>query len=436
MTVLADARAVLADSPVCDACLGRVFADRSHGLSNAERGSALRTTIALVDDSDYDPPDQDECWVCTGRCGEYDAWADRVVDAIAELTVETYQVGTRVPPLIEENDELLRETAGLPEDAGELFKSAFNREVGKRVGKRLGLTVDLERPDVVAVLDLAGDAVEVQINSAFVYGRYRKHSRDLPQTEWPCTACDGAGTVRGDQCTVCDGSGYRYEESVEQLIAPHVQSAMNGGDATFHGAGREDIDARMLGTGRPFVVEVTDPIDRFPDVETLQTTINDSTEKVEADGLRLATYESVERVKELDADKTYRATVEFSVPVEAAALQSAVDTLDGATIEQDTPERVDHRRATRTRTRRVHRFEATRVDDTHAEIEVDGEGGLYVKELVSGDDGRTTPSLAGALGVRATVTELDVLAVEGVEEPFEIPDIFRDPPTEETPETV
>jgi len=41
------------------------------------------------------------------------------------------------------------------------------------------------------------------------------------------------------------------------------------------------------------------------------------------------------------------------------------------------------------------------------------EGGLYVKELISGDDRRTTPSLSALLGVNAKVEELDVLEVEG-----------------------
>lgn len=426
MTLLEDARAVLTEEPVCDWCVGRVFADRSHGLTNAERGRAVRVTVALADDVPFEPTPTGDCWVCEGVCGEHDAWADRVIDALGGLTIETYQVGTRVPPLIEENDRLLRESADLPRDAGEAFKSAFNREVGKRVGERLGITVDLERPDVVALQDLDAETVDIQVHSAFVYGRYRKHSREIPQTKWPCSSCDGTGTVRGDQCTVCDGSGYRYDASVEQLIAPHIRAAMEGEAATFHGAGREDIDARMLGTGRPFVVEIDAPTDRFPDVTALETTINEAVDRVEVEDLRLATYESVERVKELDADKTYRATVSFSVPVEAAALQEAVETLDGATVEQETPERVEHRRASRTRTRTVHRFEADLLDDTHAEVEIEGEGGLYVKELISGDGGRTEPSLGGLLSVRAAVTDLDVLAVRGVEAAFEDDAIFYD----------
>ena len=51
------------------------------------------------------------------------------------------------------------------------------------------------------------------------------------------------------------------------------------------------------------------------------------------------------------------------------------------------------------------------MDETHAEIVVHGDGGLYIKELVSGDEDRTNPSLSGRLGVQALVTDLDVLEV-------------------------
>ncbi|HIP57312.1 MAG TPA: tRNA pseudouridine(54/55) synthase Pus10, partial [Ignisphaera aggregans] len=40
------------------------------------------------------------------------------------------------------------------------------------------------------------------------------------------------------------------------------------------------------------------------------------------------------------------------------------------------------------------------------------EGGLYVKELVSGDQGRTTPSFSEVLGTEALCVELDVVYVQ------------------------
>jgi len=38
-------------------------------------------------------------------------------------------------------------------------------------------------------------------------------------------------------------------------------------------------------------------------------------------------------------------------------------------------------------------------------------GGLYIKELISGDDGRTKPSISEILNTPAECIELDVLEV-------------------------
>jgi tRNA pseudouridine synthase 10 len=435
-------RRLLATGPLCDACCGRPLADRSHGLTNAERGRALRVAVALADDRPVGEPPVaavDDCWVCEGVCDRFDVWTDAVVAALDRIGFETYQIGTRVPPLIEENERLLREEAGLGPEAGEPINRECNREVGKRVGARIEAAVDRDRPDAVATLDLgseqdgdvaAGGApesgVDVRINPAFVYGRYRKLERGIPQTRWPCRECDGAGEVLRDGTTVtcdhCDGAGKLYPTSVEELVAPPIVEAMDGREAVFHGAGREDVDARMLGTGRPFVVEVKRPLDRSLAVDAVAAAIDDrAADRVAVDGLRRAAHTMVERVKELSANKTYCAEVRFGSPVSVEALEDALDTLSGATIEQYTPERVDHRRASRTRTRTVHTAEGRLDAPTDATVEFETEGGLYVKELVSGDDGRTEPSLAGLLGVEATVTVLDVLAVKGATEPFEMP---------------
>ncbi|GAA0298534.1 tRNA pseudouridine(54/55) synthase Pus10 [Halarchaeum salinum] len=430
MSLLEDARAVVENGPVCDACLGRQFADRSFGLTNAERGNALRVSAELADDEPHEGVAPEDCWVCEGLCATFDEWAERAVAALDDVEFATYQVGTRAPPLVEENENLLRESADITE-GGEPFKSEFNREVGKRVGELTDTEVDFERPDVLFVLEIDEGAVDAQVNPAFVYGRYRKLSRELPQTEWPCRECNGTGRRGGEPCIHCDGTGYMYAESVEQLTSPPIREAMNGDDSSFHGAGREDIDAKMLGTGRPFVVEVKHPRERFPDVDALEAEINEFADgKVEVEGLRLATYDMVERVKELDASKTYRARVAFDEPVDEEDFASALADLDGATIEQDTPERVSHRRAAKTRVREAYAVSGELEDETHATVEIHGEGGLYIKELVSSDEGRTTPSLAGLLGTPCHVTELDVLAVEGEDEPFEDPDYFLDAPAD------
>ncbi len=401
--LLATARALLGAGPLCDACLGRPFADRSFGLRNDERGHALRVTLALDDDADFEPGAGPDCWVCEGITSRYDGLAARAVEALSGTEFFTYQVGTRVPPLVEENDELLREEAGLPPDAGEELKSEVNREVGRRIGAETGTEVDFDRPDVQLLLDLDADEVGIQRNSISIFGRYRKLERGIPQTHWE-----------------------KFETSVEELVAPTLVSAHRGTEGVFHGAGREDVDALMLGTGRPFVLEVKSPRRRDLDLAELEAEVNELREgRIEVEGLRYATYEMVERVKELDASKTYRMDVTFDEPVSESALAEAVERLDGATVDQRTPERVSHRRADLVRERTVLSMTGELTEPDRAELEVHGEGGLYVKELVSGDGDRTEPSLAGLLGVGATVTHLDVIAVGGEAEPFDHPDYLR-----------
>ena len=403
MNLIETARDLSATGPLCNSCLGRPFADRSFGLTNVERGRALRTTLALADDEPYEEPDG-PCWVCEGLCDRFDELAAAAVDALGETELYTYQVGSRIPPLSEENDRLLRIDAGLDPDIGEGLGTELNREVGRRVGRRLGADVDFERPDVQFLVDMESETIDVQRNSVSIYGRYRKLERGIPQTEWE-----------------------KFDESVEELVAPPFLSAFRGTDAVFHGAGREDVDAQMVGSGRPFVLEIKQPRRRDANLEELRVAVEEGTDgKVEIESLAFATHGMIERVKRHDASKTYRATVDFVERVGESDFEAAIDALGGATVEQRTPHRVDHRRADLVRERTVLDIEGSLTDEYTATVEVHGEGGLYIKELVSGDEGRTEPSLAGLLGVDATVAALDVTDVEGIDEAFLTPEFRLD----------
>lgn len=159
------------------------------------------------------------------------------------------------------------------------------------------------------------------------------------------------------------------------------------------------------------MVEVKEPKRRTVDLAAVAEAINRAAEgKVEVLALRPATEELVAQVKEEHADKRYRARVEFGEPVSGQALAQALAALVGE-IEQRTPERVRHRRADLVRRRRVHGAKGELLSPTEAEVEILCQGGLYVKELISGDGGATQPNLAALLEVPARVEELDVLDV-------------------------
>jgi len=426
--VLDTAKRIVKLGAICDSCLGRQFAMLSTGLTNAERGRAVKTVLAMHASSRNDQElledlapsshnarlslgrkdEQDQrCWACLGEMSSenLEAWAEKAVAALQGLEYGTILVGTRISGLLAENEELLLSDGG--SSSAEPFKSELNREVGKRIAAKTGKKVDFEHPDVVVHLLLEQGRVELQIQSIFIRGRYRKLVRGIPQTRWPCRVCHGRG------CERCSGTGRMYSESVDELIRPAVMEAAQSEDTVFHGAGREDIDARMLGTGRPFVVEAVRPRVRTIDLSRLEEEINRRTEgKVEVQDLSPADQKIVEHLKEGPFEKTYSALVELGREISEEKLKSVLKELVGS-IDQQTPTRVSHRRADKIRVRKVYSADLVEVSGRLARITVRGDSGLYIKELISGDGGRTKPSLASALGVDAVVVELDVIDVGG-----------------------
>ncbi|UCF10445.1 MAG: tRNA pseudouridine(54/55) synthase Pus10 [Candidatus Bipolaricaulota bacterium] len=398
--MLARARQIVLAGPICDDCLGRAFGMVGHGIANHERGERLRAETEAGGARGL----AGTCWVCGGLFDEIDRWAERALAACAGHEFATYLFGVRLSPRLEVMEETF--VRRFPSDAIEPLGRAINRGMGKAFERLAGRgTVSFDRPDLSFVIDLFRDDVAVRVASVFLLGRYRKLIRGVPQTHWPCRTCRGRG------CETCGGSGKQYPESVEELVAAEPLRESRAERAHLHGAGREDVDARMLGAGRPFVLELVAPRQRAMDLEALTKSINASTGgKVEVEGLEAACKGDVARIKEARARKRYRALVRFAEPISEAALGQAMEQIVGG-IEQRTPARVSHRRADLVRRRQVLKASVTRTSATEAELDLETEGGLYIKELVSGDDGRTRPSLAGLLGVASHVEELDVLEV-------------------------
>jgi tRNA pseudouridine synthase 10 len=408
MEINEQVKAILAYGETCDHCLGRFFGKRSHGLSNDERGRGLKIAMALAENQPY-RQFTGTCWVCGNFFDNVPLWADRVVDAVKDLEFATLLVGCRVPPLISENEEMVWSDLSLADP--EPFKSEVNREVGKAVSARNGKMVDFKKPDVVLILDPSTGAVEVQVNSVFFYGRYQKFERGIPQTHWDCRACRGKG------CEKCNFTGAQYLDSVEELIGRPVIEMFDAENAVLHGAGREDIDARMVGTGRPFILEVVAPKKRSIDLAMLEAEINRTADgRVSVAIKRWADRAEVETLKSNKAHKKYRILVEVDGELSADEFAKALESLKGVTIQQRTPERVAHRRADKIRERKVLDIVFVGEQDGKYLVEVLGEAGLYIKELVSGDSGRTIPSLAEILKRTAHVTSLDVTQVEGAKE--------------------
>ncbi|MEO0481577.1 MAG: tRNA pseudouridine(54/55) synthase Pus10 [Planctomycetota bacterium] len=244
----------------------------------------------------------------------------------------------------------------------------------------------------------------------FLESRYQKFARDLPQTRFYCPRCKGHRRRRED-CKTCDGRGKLSDDSVEELLSRRLLPALKAKRGTFHGAGREDIDVRMLGRGRPFVFEVIGV--RRPDIDLdalLDRFHETAGDRVRIDPFRIVDRSRVGELKESKFRKLYRVGIQTEAADAASMLEGRIG--ESVRLEQRTPQRVVHRRKDLVRERDVTVCAVRRADeDGMLEIDLETEHGTYVKEFVSGDDERTTPSIAEWLGAQAECARLDVLEI-------------------------
>jgi len=199
------------------------------------------------------------------------------------------------------------------------------------------------------------------------------------------------------------------------------QQVFGYGCYKFHSAGREDVDVRMLGSGRPFVLELLNPVREQYTTEDLcafEKRINASHQgAVEVTSLRptdasitvLLARHSESKVKH------YRCVIWSSRaipnPAEDKCLLAA-NSIKDLLIEQKTPLRVLHRRSLHARPRMIHSLKLTPINAHWFLMDVKAQAGTYVKEFVHGDMGRTSPNLGSLLQSRTDIIQLDVVGMK------------------------
>ncbi len=440
MDILEKAQRMLEEYPLCDHCLGRQFALLGHSVENDERGKAIKLALTLkahelalsknregvrilkilatngfskaageiLQKMKKRIPRKNfpkTCFLCESKSESFDDLAKKALKELESYEYNSFLVGIELPITVEEREDEFK--AKFNVSYGENMRNEFGRVIGKKIAEHGGKIADYRKPEIVVLVNPFAEKISLQINPLYIAGRYKKFVRGIPQSKWFCSNCQGKG------CEKCNWTGKMYPESVEELIATPLLDVTSGIKASFHGSGREDIDARMLGKGRPFVIEITKPQKRFLDLKKLKEVINTYAKgKVEVLNLQFADKAVVRRLKKAEsAQKEYRVLIEFENKIATKELRLLEERLTNVMVMQKTPLRVLHRRADLTREKYIYEVKVKKLSPKKAEMKVRCQGGLYVKELVTGDEGRTTPSVSEILKNRAKPIKLDVLNV-------------------------
>lgn len=417
---------VLAKYPLCDRCLGRQFRLLDERDDNQVIGSSLKLALYLENSSPFDmggtrplrvlkrlalsghrpsasavkartgkAPSVEPCPICGGSL--FTKIRDLALKSASELRkyqYATFQLGSKLPRKIVRLDDEIKMIFKLPH--GESVKTEFNRLLANELSKATGSRpVFSGEADIAVTFDPISESAEVSPSPLYISGRYRKLKPGTSQTR---------------------KRGVSPLTSIEGMLASVFVPLLKAEDVKFHGAGREDVDALMLGRGRPFVLEVVRPRKRRIGLARAQREFNERFKKsVQVGSLKLNSRASIVKLKLGGErfDKRYRIIIRVEEMPSEEKLREVEKMSTNLMIEQRTPKRVAWRRADKVRKKRIRSLKLKRIGRKRLEAVMETQAGTYVKEFITGDEGRTRPSLAELLNTPANWEALEVLQILG-----------------------
>ncbi|MEM4970269.1 MAG: tRNA pseudouridine(54/55) synthase Pus10 [Sulfolobales archaeon] len=415
--VLMLASRILERYPLCDRCLGRFFAGLGMGLSNLERGRSIKVLMAMelhagasrdpqgFRDRIYlyslnagepfsslyrhiyglDPPKQSPCYVCGSRIESIiDEWVKRVGESLRAMGFRRFILGVRPPEgSLEAEEEIAREFSL---QHWESIKNELKREIGKGVLRAYGFEPDLSDPEIMLILDIPRGSIEAVIPSLTISSKIVKLVRGISFKKRP------------------------GKRSLEDVLEKNAEDLGEGIRISI--PVRDTSRYRILGDGCYSILEIKSPKPGRRNLETISRIIN------REQGIYIIYIIGKGRRRDIEdlADRVKRIAYRIYIYSGRELRDEEIERLKSQSpiiIEQRTPKRIVERGGAERRYIGDLRVEAIhRISERTFEIIASAPSRIYIEEAITGDEGRTSPSLSSILSADLKPLEIDVIRIE------------------------
>jgi len=238
--IILQSKSILKECDLCDNCLGRFFIISAHLLSGRMLGNKIRKLINSKPIT--------KCYICKNLFSNTDHYVKMMQDASFGYEFSTFMVGAILKQSIIERDDKLRSKFHLRGVDG--IKTAVTRELVKKFARKTKTHIDHLLPDIIFTINFRTEQCNVKTKPIFLYGRYIKNKRGLPQKEESCKDCKGKG------CNFCNNHGIVLFDSVEGKISQFLYEKFETNQVKFTWIGGEDKTSLVMGNGRPFFAKL------------------------------------------------------------------------------------------------------------------------------------------------------------------------------------
>jgi tRNA pseudouridine synthase 10 len=202
---------------------------------------------------------------------------------------------------------------------------------------------------IISLNNILHTKVDIIQQNIYIRGTYLKFSREIGQSPWSHNGVK-----------IC-------ASSVSEEISKTLLGVFDCENCVMSAGGREDRDVRMLGSGRPFIMEIVNPkkvAQNIEDIKSVEKAINENTKYIKVINLTVCDkeYYSVLKKYEDSKQKYYTCLVYASKNITDDDINFLNDQKEFEII-QKTPIRVMHRRVLKDRKKLIYKMDAKKVNE-------------------------------------------------------------------------
>ena len=228
---------------LCEYCAGRLISKFTGKPSSKLLGKKYLKKFCKSSDT--------KCYICKNIFQNLDIMLSNIYEKSNNIDFKTFNLGLTLKNSFLEKDDHIKSKFKIK--GIENIKFGISKEMAKKISQKTKSKRILVDPEMFIQANFKDESCTIRTKPIFIYGRYNKKIRKLPQKQLSCKKCNGIG------CHNCDFKGFENIESIEGKISNFLIKKFDGTQVKINWIGGEDQSSLVLGKGRPFFVKILNP---------------------------------------------------------------------------------------------------------------------------------------------------------------------------------
>jgi tRNA pseudouridine synthase 10 len=328
----------------------------------------------------------------------------RAIEA-KEYQFNSFMLGATLPSAVFEREDSIR--SKLKVRGRENIKKQLLDKLRKKLEKITGKKVEYISPDVTIHIVIGNQDTDgtnsndynntlqqtpcIKSSPILLSGRYVKTTRGLPQKK------DTSKNRSGSGCALSGNMEESSFDSIEAIISRRVLELTKGDALKFSWLGGEDKDSLVLGKGRPFLVQVSDP-----KVRQLKTQLIIKENGVYA----VVKQQSAQQQRSFQLPSHFTTKTKITIRSEGDLSSKSLPTLLNILENSE----VSLKAKSRILKKKIYSLEVEQINQKTFIITIVSDGGLFIKQFVGGQE-YCEPNISKIIGMKCECIAFDILEV-------------------------